>query len=621
MEENTNFENLLNELKILGDESNCENPKNSKLYKDFILKYPVDGLPNIKMEDYCIGRGDKNTFCWWLERGLEPVLGRYMPGTARGHILYFAKDKETDEKKVYKNPRLNNLSDETALKYTLCIQSCIANAAAEETNPQNLLWIDDDQQIYKKAKKDPLMTVGYGRKLRLLSCYNPEITLPISSSSHLGHFLKVLGINEIPPESKPVARMLRLLKFYELAKDAIGGLTTRGFVKALYSERLGLAPPKVKDKADDAGLDESDDARRNAIKPDNEAVAGEPLNQILYGPPGTGKTYATIDEALTILNPDYLNRHRADRAKLKDGFDFLVNEQRVRFVTFHQSFSYEDFVEGLRATTDENTKQLRYEVVDGVFKSICTTAAQAVPLKELIRKGSYASNDAWVLIIDEINRGNISRIFGELITLIEPSKRAGADDARKVELPYSRKPFCIPKNVYLIGTMNTADRSLATMDVALRRRFVFKEMPPRPAILKDVKVGDIPIDTLLTKINQRIEALLDREHCLGHTYFMPLSAKNSNSLPNLAKIFRNQVLPLLQEYFFDDWQKIQWVLNDHRKLNEAYRFVKMNTVDTAALFGNVVNTGRPAQLWCINEDAFICEQSYLGVINHEDAGE
>jgi 5-methylcytosine-specific restriction protein B len=624
----------------------------------------------------------------------------------------------------------------------------------------------------------------------------------------------------------------------------------------------------------------------------------EPLNQILYGPPGTGKTYSTIDAALAVLDAAHLAQYRNDRSTLKARFDALVREHRIRFVTFHQSFSYEDFVEGLRATTNEDTGQIRYEVVDGVFKCLCEAAAvkvtrpqevatPAAPLDirgrriwkmslgntlgsdaaiydECIEKGcallgygdavdfagctsradvlqrftanslpvenpqtdyavtsvaafvtrmkpgdllvisdgnfkfraigevsgeykvqphsnypdSYAqmrpvkwlrvyepslphgelmnsqfsqmtlyelrapsidlskleallnsavrpfppsgglvpgpvrdssyeivrvnadivelrkpqgrslslgmsliwelvqavragritvadirekrvteklpgasadpylvngySNvlaplvaqligiqdpadsrgaeaalpDARVLIIDEINRGNISRIFGELITLIEPSKRAGAEEALEVVLPYSKKPFSVPQNVYLIGTMNTADRSLTGMDVALRRRFVFRAMPPRDELLKGVEVEGIPVDRLLSVINQRIEALLDRDHCLGHAYFMPL--RRAPTLTKLAEIFGNQVLPLLQEYFFDDWQRIQWVLNDHRK-PEAFQFVSATGVDVDELFGGNVNVAHGPKAWAVNDEAFLLAESYLGVIDYREA--
>src|SRR5690606_33408219 len=177
--------------------------------------------------------------------------------------------------------------------------------------------------------------------------------------------------------------------------------------------------------------------------------------------------------------------------------------------------------------------------------------------------------DSRVLIIDEINRGNASRIFGELITLIEPSKRAGCDEALEVTLPYSKERFSVPRNVHLIGTMNTADRSLAGLDVALRRRFEFVEMLPDVGALAGISVDGIPIDRLLDTMNRRIEALMGRDYMLGHAYFMAL--RGDPSLPALARVFRRQVLPLLQEYFFEDWQKIAWVFNDHRKPS-ALRF-------------------------------------------------
>ncbi|MCW8163081.1 hypothetical protein D7236_20790 [Stutzerimonas stutzeri] len=221
----------------------------------------------------------------------------------------------------------------------------------------------------------------------------------------------------------------------------------------------------------------------------------------------------------------------------------------------------------------------------------------------------------YVLIVDEINRGNISRIFGELITLIEPSKRAGAAEALEAVLPYSKRHFSVPDNVYLIGTMNTADRSLAGLDIALRRRFVFREMPPRPELLDGVELQGLNIGKLLRVMNRRIEVLLDRDHCLGHAYFMPLTEqglKDDDRLAKLELIFCNQILPLLQEYFFEDWQRIQWVLNDHRK-PAIDRFVEQDKQDVAALFGNI---SVPAQggVWRINMAAFKRLSAYAGVI-------
>jgi 5-methylcytosine-specific restriction protein B len=523
--------------------------------------------------------------------------------------------------------------------------------------------------------------------------------------------------------------------------------------------------------------DNTENMESSFMPTDSPLVASvlAPLNQILFGPPGTGKTYATIDETLRILDPDYLQQHQDDRAALKGKFDEFAAKEKVRFVTFHQSFSYEDFVEGLRAVTNDD-KQLEYLVEPGVFKRLCddartqgiqpnvgirsnpriwkisingtgpsptktyclnhgearigwgetgdlsaepfipndyyqsigtgnqgtlryfaeeivrgdillcihsseTIAAigvvtgdyryeQIVPqdvisgykhvlpvnwlyrdlelpilplndgkqftlktvylmerftwgdlLSHIEKSGAKAAEQVvavdkrqpHVLIIDEINRGNISRIFGELITLIELSKRAGADEALSVTLPYSKKPFSVPPNVYLIGTMNTADRSLAGLDIALRRRFTFKEMPPQPERLDGIYIQGANVGQMLRKMNERIEVLLDRDHCLGHAYFMSL--KNNAPLSELKIIFRQQILPLLQEYFFEDWERIAWVLNDQRKTPEQ-SFVQKISADHESLFGSSVagNLQNADRRWRINEQAFDNIDSYRAIL-------
>ncbi len=165
-----------------------------------------------------------------------------------------------------------------------------------------------------------------------------------------------------------------------------------------------------------------------------------------------------------------------------------------------------------------------------------------------------------VFIIDEINRGNISKVFGELITLIEESKRLGKSEGMSVRLPYSQKLFGVPENVYIIGTMNTADRSIATIDTALRRRFMFREMLPKPEVLTGLQVEDLSITDMLRRLNQRITVLYDREHTIGHAYFMKL--REEPTIDALAEIFRNNIMPLLQEYFYEDYEKIRLVLDD-----------------------------------------------------------
>ena len=216
-----------------------------------------------------------------------------------------------------------------------------------------------------------------------------------------------------------------------------------------------------------------------------------------------------------------------------------------------------------------------------------------------------------VFIIDEINRGNISKILGELITLIEPTKRIGQTEGQKVRLPYSQKLFGVPNNVYLIGTMNTADRSIATIDTALRRRFNFKEMLPDAEVLDGIYVEDVSIKDIFIKMNKRITVLFDREHTLGHAYFLPL--KGAPTIETLANIFENSIIPLLQEYFYEDYEKIRMVLGDNQKDSEDKQFITIEENDYNDLFGDTDYDFDEMSTYKINSFALTNIEAYRSI--------
>ena len=400
----------------------------------------------------------------------------------------------------------------------------------------------------------------------------------------------------------------------------------------------------------------------NELMSNTDNTPAIPLNQILFGAPGTGKTYHTKKIAVEIINGK--KEEDRKREEINKEYEELIEAGQIVFTTFHQSLSYEDFIEGIKPKITESGN-VTYEVKDGIFKQLCSRAIEQKPKNSDIEiydfdkgwndliaeaeqnllsdsmlslrtrngeevyvtkitdnknikikhKGggsgteynvpydrinnlykvfpdlsvsvisnidkefdsvigscnytgfwavlNYINNKIkennrtkpYVLIIDEINRGNVSAIFGELITLLEEDKRKGNKEHTEAKLPYSGKDFSVPNNVYIIGTMNTADRSVEALDTAFRRRFSFVEMQPNPNHEDLSKVGDVELKKLLKTINERIELLIDKDHQIGHSYFIGIQG-----LEDLKRTFKDKIIPLLEEYFYGDFGKIGLVL-------------------------------------------------------------
>ena len=341
-------------------------------------------------------------------------------------------------------------------------------------------------------------------------------------------------------------------------------------------------------------------------------------NVIFYGPPGTGKTYTTAKRAVEICKTES-EKELTDYSEIMERYNELKENNRIEFITFHQSYGYEEFIEGIKPIVsneddepeEENGQEIKYEIVDGIFKKFCEEARKS------------EEKEPYVFIIDEINRGNISKIFGELITLIEPTKRSGKKECISTKLPYSNEEFTVPDNVYIIGTMNTADRSIALMDTALRRRFKFEEMLPDYHLLEDIFVEDkgtkVNIGAMLKVINERIEYLYDREHTIGHAVFLEKmeNDKIDIDINKLENIFKKNIIPLLQEYFYEDYEKIRIVLGDNAK-DEDEQFISAVSIPEDVFEGNIDDIDIPEKKYIINYDNFKNIMAYKNISQKKD---
>ena len=334
-----------------------------------------------------------------------------------------------------------------------------------------------------------------------------------------------------------------------------------------------------------------------------EQIQTNAPNMILYGPPGTGKTY--------------------EMQKIFAGYP----EGNRSVITFHQSYSYEEFIIGLKAKTTKDGK-IEYSYEPGVFYKACKQAAALAGYSSLeeccsdtkeSRNAKFAAiagdtSKQFLFCIDEINRANISAVFGDLISLIEENKRLGAQNEMIVRLPYTQELFGVPANLRLLGTMNTADRSIQILDTALRRRFQFKEYLPDYSVLRSEKAK-----TILQVINGRIRALLGQDRQIGHSYFYDIEASAADESTQILKALANKIIPLLQEYFYNDVEKIRFVLGEKDRIPDEHSFY-IEDGDATAAFSRYDSDSEETSFYILNtegiESASMSNESASKLLDH-----
>ena len=640
-------------------------------------------------------------------------------------------------------------------------------------NPNNKEWHWDYEKVYSEIQNGEKPTVGWTIKERKKLKVGMEVfviklgTVPKGIIAH-GYIIEIPSKHKIKikfdsiqnaDDEKDIISLTELKnKFKTKVWDSQG--TSNSYINETILPELKEMWSKLingeKNTETQDGGDEKETMKKEFDK-----------NVIFYGPPGTGKTYTTAKRAVEICKTES-EKELTDYSEIMEKYNELKKNKRIEFITFHQSYGYEEFIEGIKPkvlneddeSENENSQEIEYEIVDGIFKEFCDNARKAiiesksniyvspkaivwkVTVKDEVKEDCFNSNhvrinfklgtagaskfdneikkgdiiittdgsrtkingiavvtddkaytlnkaqsdtttrnvdwlvkginediyeindekilprktvtkvpnmkvediiklakekesivlskeelskidikenkEPYVFIIDEINRGNISKIFGELITLIEPTKRSGKKECISTKLPYSKKEFTVPDNVYIIGTMNTADRSIALMDTALRRRFKFEEMLPDYHLLEDIFVEDkgvkVNIGAMLKVINERIEYLYDREHTIGHAVFLEKmeNDKIDIDINKLENIFKKNIIPLLQEYFYEDYEKIRIVLGDNAK-DEDEQFILAVSIPKDIFEGDIGDIDIPEKKYIINYDNFKNIMAYKNI--------
>lgn len=484
-----------------------------KLRDEFVQRFPPNTLSDMAIDQFAVGKPD--SFCYWLEFKTKD-LGSISGGSSKKYGVYWGKDGLWHWNKIYPTAEA---------AFNQIKKGLVALVSAVENEQFDALDAIGAQQLGSNR---------YSLRCKPLALYFPDEFLPIANPYHVARFLRILGAE---PHGDLMARNRQLLSLLS-ALPEFTGFDTQQMMHFLYdSFPVPSAAPTTKPDGSNAEEPSVDDEPTGMVAELLQLLT-RTRNIILYGPPGTGKTYWVRQLAEYLLDDQPVGAESSSATPVTE---------YCEFVTFHQSFAYEEFVEGLKPLPpSDGGPDVRYAVVPGVFRRICRRAEEAWR-----EGGDHAPR--FLLAIDEINRANIAKVFGELITLVEDDKRLGAPNQVLVTLPYSGDVFGVPPNLYIVATMNTADRSIALLDVALRRRFAFVEVMPEPGLLHSA--AGVDLVALLERLNRRLFTLLDRNYEVGHSYFLDV-----HDLPALRYAWYYRVVPLLQEYFAADADRLRAVL-------------------------------------------------------------
>ena len=495
----------------------------------FVSEFSLEELKALTGEQLLLSMflnpNNKSNLCYNLEydRAGRDYFGSIKSGTAYKYMLFFSDKLDSWVTGTAKAPKVLSLDEAVGLG-TVIRDRLVAGGEYLSKYSDDLSLAD-----YEKIENDLLqITGGYSAKIWFIKYYAllyPELFPPIYSANAQYTVLTKL---EIEPADTPVKRLFQIKEFVDEC-----GISNVMFNKIFWSF---CVPKDTVDEIDETGDKEMVNCLDYQREPRTSYV--HPLNFIIYGAPGTGKTYSTAEYALAIIDnvkiEDFKANHPNRDENIKRYKEYVKTGQIV-FTTFHQNYGYEEFIQGLRPDKDSETMAFKY--VDGVFKTVADNAL------------SDKENRNYVIIIDEINRANISKVFGELITLIEDDKRWGEQNEISVTLQ-SGDSFAVPNNLYIVGTMNSADKSISLIDAALRRRFSFIEQKPVPEL-----VPEGILRKLFNSVNEQLaDDLQSTDLLIGHSYFM---RKSEN---DLCDVLNNSIIPLLYEYMYDNRKKVAKIL-------------------------------------------------------------